>query len=149
MIVKDLWVYQLSISTLPSPPEDPTSQAGAAPIAPSQKITGPVSALASMMQSSERHDTDRSESGSASGDSGKSDQEDDPEVDLELLEEMSQLSELSDKEEGYRANATAARAKGKVKGRRKRRLKVSDTLVVLTLGLWLLRRGIMCVDIEQ
>jgi RNA polymerase I-specific transcription initiation factor RRN7 len=147
MIVKDLWTYQLAISALPPPPEDTASRPDSGPssVRPQPKSQTSKGTLGKASAAG----SDDSDTGEPEVDgSDKSDQDNEAGVDLDLLEEMSHLSELSDKEEGYDP-AGRRGGNGKTRGRKKRRLKVSDTLVVLSLGLWMLRRGTMCVEMEK
>jgi RNA polymerase I-specific transcription initiation factor RRN7 len=82
------------------------------------------------------------------GDSSDSDEGDQTEkeegLDPDILAELSDLSDDSDLNE-----VDARETGGGPKWRRRRRLRVSDTLVALVLGLWTLRVPIMGVDIES
>jgi RNA polymerase I-specific transcription initiation factor RRN7 len=149
MIVKDLWTYQLAISALPPPPNLPESAHSQSTfkITQSQPNPSSSSSVAGLTSTQPpKQDNDDTSDEDENNDSGEDKEYDEPEVDPELLEEMSQLSDMSDKEEDV--NQTGRRG-GKGKVRKKRRLKVSDTLVVLSVGLWMIRKGIMCVDIEE
>ena len=80
-----------------------------------------------------------------SSDSEEGDQTEKEEgVDPDLLAELSDLSDDSE------MNEVDTRETGSgPKWKRRRRLRVSDTLVTLILGLWTLRVPIMGVDIES
>jgi RNA polymerase I-specific transcription initiation factor RRN7 len=89
----------------------------------------------------EEKDDDKGES----SDSEEGDQtEKEDGVDPDLLAELSDLSDDSE------MNEVDTRETGSgPKWKRRRRLRVSDTLVTLILGLWILRVPIMGVDIES
>jgi len=89
----------------------------------------------------EEKDDDKGES----SDSEEGDQtEKEDGVDPDLLAELSDVSDDSD------MNEVDTRETGSgPKWKRRRRLRVSDTLVTLILGLWTLRVPIMGIDIES
>jgi RNA polymerase I-specific transcription initiation factor RRN7 len=89
----------------------------------------------------EEKDDDKGES----SDSEEGDQTEKEEgVDPDLLAELSDLSDDSE------MNEVDTRETGSgPQWKRRRRLRVSDTLVTLILGLWTLRVPIMGVDIES
>jgi len=89
----------------------------------------------------EEKDDDKGES----SDSDEGDQTEKEEgVDPDLLAELSDLSDDSE------MNEVDTRETGSgPKWKRRRRLRVSDTLVTLILGLWTLRVPIMGIDIES
>jgi RNA polymerase I-specific transcription initiation factor RRN7 len=89
----------------------------------------------------EKHDDDKGEfSDSEEGDQTEKEEG----VDPDLLAELSDLSDDTEMDE-VDTRETGSGPKWK----RRRRLRVSDTLVTLILGLWTLRVPIMGVDIES
>jgi RNA polymerase I-specific transcription initiation factor RRN7 len=90
----------------------------------------------------EKHDDDKGESSSDSEEGDQTEKEEG--VDPDLLAELSDLSDDSE------MNEVDTRETGSgPKWKRRRRLRVSDTLVTLILGLWTLRVPIMGVVIES
>jgi RNA polymerase I-specific transcription initiation factor RRN7 len=98
----------------------------------------------------EKTNDDADADGNDSTDSEEGDQTEKEEgqgdIDEDILAELSDLSDVSDAEQ--RGGSVAAAGKGP-KWRRRRRLKVSDTLVTLILGLWIMKVPIMNADIES
>lgn len=145
MVTRDIWAYQLSVSRLPPPPEENTPQSRAGtPLHLRQTVSG-LTVLDGA--GSDLHPGDRDEGSPEKEDSTESDKSDGQDseeqlLDPDLLEEMSHLSELTDKEENPRPRGRTSLA------RRARKVKASDTLVVLLLGLWVVRQGILCMDLE-
>jgi RNA polymerase I-specific transcription initiation factor RRN7 len=113
----------------PNPPGHPTS------------VDGPLISRDTDTEGPEEKDDDKGES----SDSEEGDQTEKEEgVDPDLLAELSDVSDDSE------MNEVDTRETGSgPKWKRRRRLRVSDTLVTLILGLWTLRVPIMGVDIES
>lgn len=88
----------------------------------------------------EKSDDDKEESTDSEGDQTEKEEG----VDPDILAELSDVSEDSDLEEVVTETGGSG-----PKGKRKRRLRVSDTLVSVILGLWTIRVPVMGVDIES
>ncbi|KAL1412621.1 hypothetical protein Q8F55_000368 [Vanrija albida] len=138
LVVRDLWTYQLLISPLPSfrpPPSRPASPAPVAESGPS-RLSGELRRHLSDSESesdldsaTSKHEKDgSSDTGSSKGDdeSDKSDDEDEPlrEIDIDG-QPPAQIY------------------------RRRRKLRVSDTLVCLLIALWILRIPFTHAGIES
>lgn len=141
MIVRDLWTYTLTYADLGPPPSNDPSYLDDEP--PSDGPAGEV------LNSKEDQSSDEEEEGSDKVDSDQSDKESNTGVDKELLEEMSELSDKSDEREG-RSRIRGTRSRRKIAGEVEihRRITPVYTLAVLVLGLWVIRKGVLCVDIE-
>ena len=133
-IVKELWAYQISTAQNPNPP-------GYVP------ADGDISkSLRTETEGPEEEKTNDDDKGDSSSDSEEGDQTEKEEgVNADILAELSDLSELSDVDDGDTANV----GKSGPKWKRRRRLRVSDTLVTLIIGLWILRVPVINVDIES
>lgn len=95
-------------------------------------------------KSDEKHDGVDEDSESSSDEDERDKEEELPDDDL-----FAEVSERSESEDD-----TDRRDKGRLDGkgpgwRRKRRLRVSDTLVTLILGLWMVRVPVVNVDIQM
>lgn len=133
-IVRELWAYQLAISPLPSPPGSSSSRHTSI-IPPDEEKTDE--------KTDDKHDgvDDDSDSSSDADDMDK----EEAALDDDLFAELSERSESEDDND--------QRENGKMDGKgpkwkRKRRLRVSDTLVTLILGLWILRIPVLNIDIQ-
>jgi RNA polymerase I-specific transcription initiation factor RRN7 len=94
----------------------------------------------------EEEKTNDDDKGDSSSDSDEGDQTEKEEgVDPDILAELSDLSDDSEMNEVENAEISGSGPKW----RRRRRLRVSDTLVTLILGLWTLRVPVMGFDIES
>jgi RNA polymerase I-specific transcription initiation factor RRN7 len=113
----------------PNPPGHPTS------------LDEPSTTVNTATEGPEEKDDDKGES----SDSEEGDQTEKEEgVDPDLLAELSDVSDDSE------MNEVDTRETGSgPKWKRRRRLRVSDTLETLILGLWTLRVPIMGIDIES
>lgn len=133
-IVKELWAYQISTAQNPNPP-------GYVPV-----DEGILKDRRPATEGPEEEKTNDDDKGDSSSDSEEGDQTEKEEgVDADILAELSDLSELSDVDDGDSANV----GKSGPKWKRRRRLRVSDTLVTLIIGLWILRVPVINVDIES
>jgi RNA polymerase I-specific transcription initiation factor RRN7 len=114
----------------PNPPGHPTAFDE-----PQSRMTGTEGP-----EEEKSNDDDKGDSSDSEGDQTEKEEG----VDEDILAELSDLSEDSDLNEvDTRDTGTGP------KWKRRRRLRVSDTLVTLILGLWTLRVPIMGVDIES
>lgn len=138
MIVRDLWAYQLALSPLPSPP-------------------GAIERTTSAEQDEEDEGKDATENEKTDDKGDEEDDSDDSsdgqsekgDVDLEddILAELSDHSKGSEDESDQRKEPS-----GGGKGppwKRRRRLRVSDTLVTIITALWILRIPIVNVDVQS
>lgn len=139
MIVRDLWAYQLAMSPLPRVPE-PT----AATFNPDDQA---VAAMINGEADDTIQDDGKSDDEALSGSSTSSKADDNADIDPELLAELSE--ESTDKEEQLREVSPSSPQHDDIRWRRKRKLRVSDTVVTLIVGLWVMRVPIMNVDIEK
>ena len=133
-IVRELWAYQLAISPLPSPPGSSSSR-DTSIIPPDEEKTDD--------NVDDKHDEIDDDSDSSS-DADEMDKED-AVLDDDLFAELSERSESDDDDD--------QREKGNMDGKgpkwkRRRRLRVSDTLVTLIFGLWILRIPVLNIDIQ-
>ena len=133
-VVRELWAYQLAISPVPSPPGFSASR---------QNSNDPVAGGMVDEKTDDKHD-DLDDDSDSSSDEDEKDKEEEI-LDEDLFAELSERSESEDDDD--------QREKGKSDGRgprwkRKRRLRVSDTLVTLIMGLWILRVPVVNVDIQ-
>ncbi|WVR05321.1 hypothetical protein IAU60_002335 [Kwoniella sp. DSM 27419] len=152
-IVRDLWAYQLAISTLPSVPEP--SRRSRSPTPPqAQTNSRQADAVPDIeMANGEDDKSGSSDNGSENDkhDSTGSEPDADSEIEAEMLQRIEEDSdqskgEGSDVEDGDR---TLGVEDGKNGWRRRRLLRVSDTLVTLMVGLWILRVPVMAADLED
>ena len=129
-IVKELWTYQLALAQTPNPPGH----------------TIPLdeqSALSTGTEGPEEEKTNEDDKGDSTDSEGDQTEKEEG-VDPDILAELSDLSEDSDLNE-----VDSRETAGGPKWKRRRRLRVADTLVTLILGLWTLRVPIMGIDIES
>ncbi len=141
MIVRDLWAYQLAISPLPSVHEATS---------PTGYVNGMVTSPAPAQPFSNEEvqiDDDKSDDSASSKSSESSKSADDANIDPELLAELSEGS--TDKEEQLREVSPDSGTDSDLRWRRKGRLRVSDTVVTLVVGLWVTRVPVLSVDIEK
>ncbi|ORY24983.1 hypothetical protein BCR39DRAFT_545473 [Naematelia encephala] len=138
IIVRDLWAYQLAITPLPPVPSPATSRsttplfnAHARPVDDTEKT--------------DEKDGDDKSDASASSQSSKGDEVD---IDPEILAEISEGSSEDDLQQVDRGDQRTSEHIKDAKWRRRRRLRISDTIVTLVLALWVLRIPVMNVDIE-
>lgn len=132
--MKELWAYQISTAQNPNPP-------GYVPADEDISKTRRTET-----EGPEEEKTNDDDKGDSSSDSEEGDQTEKEEgVDADILAELSDLSELSDMDDGDTGNV----GKSGPKWKRRRRLRVSDTLVTLIIGLWILRVPVINVDIES
>lgn len=163
MIVKDLWTYQLLISTLPELPlpQKPEEQESVRPPTPPPiPYNHPESKYVveeDEEQDSEdeivQHpdpyqrypDSEDSEVSKSDNDEEEDESEEGPYVDPEIIKRL----EESDKEEEVNQSNMDDKKKGDTRWKRKRRLRVSDTITTLVVALWIIRVPIMGLDIER
>ncbi|OCF36467.1 hypothetical protein I316_01716 [Kwoniella heveanensis BCC8398] len=163
VIVRDLWAYQLSIASLPTLPDQDDRSKSPSPLRSSQKPQADVDMHNEYKEDhsegdeSEKHGSmsgsgsaSASGSGSGSGSDSVSENGDkgEYEVDPEILERLDE----SDKEEGLdqlNPGGVGAKQGGDMKWKRKKQLKISDTIITLVVGLWILRIPVMGADIEN
>jgi RNA polymerase I-specific transcription initiation factor RRN7 len=126
LIVRELWAYQLAISPLPSTPDVERSSTSPIPLDPEEK------------------EDDKGEEDAETESSGSSSAVD---LEAELLSGLSDGSKGD--EEDLQDMDGAGLGKRDVRWRRKRRLRISDVVVTLVLGLWVLRMPILLVDIGE
>ncbi|WVQ77975.1 hypothetical protein IAT38_000056 [Cryptococcus sp. DSM 104549] len=134
LVVRDLWAYQLAISSLPPLPERPDDSDARTPTPSPQP---PVINLTT--------DINMDPSSSSSESDSQDDSESDPDVDPELLAQLSD----SDKDDGRDDASPGDGKKGEGRWKKKRRLKASDTIITLMVGLWVMRVPIMAMDMEN
>ncbi|WWD01218.1 hypothetical protein V866_008159 [Kwoniella sp. B9012] len=153
MIVRDLWAYQLSLSVLPPLPESSESnqQPDASP-AIIDKHSQPSQSIDVEMVDQHRDRDSKSDDGSQPDSDTKdekhdegSDDERGSDIDPEILERLEQ----SDGEDTERQNDDRSGDENRNKGKRRRKLRISDTIITLVMGLWILRVPFMAVDIEN
>lgn len=128
MVVRDVWAYQLAISPLPPVPSDES-------LKDALQIEPPL----------RPEDDDKSDDpgdGAADSDYSSSKGESELDIDSEILTE---LSDGTDGEAGSSFSPVMQRRD--TRWRRRRRLRISDTIVTLVLGLWISRIPVMNVDI--
>lgn len=94
-----------------------------------------------------KEDDKGDESSSDEDEGGVQTEKEEAALDPELLAELSDLSDQSDQED--REDARGAQSESGPRWKRRRRLRVSDTLVTLILGCWILRVPVMNVDLER
>lgn len=135
-IVKELWAYQLSTAQNPNPP-------GYVPA--DEDISKTRRTETEGPEEEKTNDDDKGDSSSDSEDGDQTEKEEG--VDADILAELSDLSELSDMDDDDRD--TGNLGKSGPKWKRRRRLRVSDTLVTLIIGLLILRVPVINVDIES
>ncbi|WRT67298.1 uncharacterized protein IL334_004266 [Kwoniella shivajii] len=158
VIVRDLWACQLSLSSLPPLPDSSMHSRPSSPSPPpvttkhGQSSQLDIETVDSHSGSENEKYDSVSESGKEEGSESESDRETDIDVDPEILEQI----EGSDKEEerlhdvdDAENNHTMTGGKDKWKTRRKKKLKISDTVITVVMGLWILRIPIIGVDIEN
>ncbi|WWD16029.1 hypothetical protein CI109_100454 [Kwoniella shandongensis] len=145
MIVRDLWAYQLAISSLPllpdssEPPETPSPR-----LPSSTKLKGNQSDVEMDHKSDERESDSNDSLNNDEKDSEDDDGGTDSELDAEVLERLTD----SEKEEQELKEMSPNGQRRHAKWKRRRRLRVSDTIVTLVVGLWILRIPAMYVDLE-
>ena len=130
MIVRDIWAYQLSLSTLPLKPD-------------STKTPG-EEGLGEEAKENEKDDEKSDDENSDKDDASKSDSSSEPGIDKDLLEEISERSSSSENDMTTAFNG----GNGPKKSSRKP-LRASDTLVCLVVGLWVIRYPVVNVEIER
>ena len=147
VVVRELWSYQLLLTPIP---KAETEKAEATP--PPQTKT----VASSQFIYNENADKDKEASGSdtdndgSESDGGKSDRSDRTDrTDKTDAELIARLSDDSDEEDDDAENERRAKEGNAPIPRKRQKLKVSDTLVCLLLGLWLLRIPFTHVDIES
>ena len=140
MIARDLWAYQLAMSLLPPVP-DMSLDATAISQSP------PVTAVVADDMDHEPHNPNKSDDEGSSKSSASSQKGDKSDIDPELLAELSECS--SDKEEQLYEISPDASPRSDPRWRRKRRLRASDTIVTITVALWVMRVPVLNVDIER
>ncbi|WVF72046.1 hypothetical protein IAT40_006858 [Kwoniella sp. CBS 6097] len=155
VIVRDLWAYQLSISSLPTLPERYDRSESQSPIPASQKPNIEPSHSDVIMGDEEEEgeqrgtDSEGEEEGSEKhASASESASSDEGSVDPEILERLDE----SDKEEGLNnidQDGSGTKQGDDVKWKRKKLLKISDTIITLAVGLWILRIPVMGADIEN
>jgi hypothetical protein len=137
--VKELWTYQLLLT--PVPKKEVEEEISLSPKVKTKAVSSQFIYNGNEDKAgsgSDREDEDKGDE-SDSGKSDKSDKSDRTDADL-----IAQLSEDSDDDDPAEEREGVAPTP-----RRRRKLKVSDTLVCLILGLWLLRIPFTHVDIES
>lgn len=143
MIVRDLWAYQIAMSPPVSPPWlDPSGTGDQA------------DSRTPVLQDGVGENTDQDMAGGGNDSSSDDESESgfslsrrtEPEVDPELLAMLSE-GDGSDKEEGEMREVSPGREVNH--WRRRRRLKISDTIATLSLGLWMLRWPVSFIQIER
>ncbi|WWC89856.1 uncharacterized protein L201_004784 [Kwoniella dendrophila CBS 6074] len=158
IIVRDLWAYQLSISILPSLPDildQDQSQYGRSPSPfiitkqsqPSQSLPLDVEMVNNEERKSDDSQTgseDENEKGDYDEDSEK-ESDLDPEI-LEQIEGVSDKEENSDQDGNFDNGRIGIQSR---KGKRKKKLRISDTIFTLVMGLWILRIPVIGIDIEN
>ena len=140
MIVRDLWAYQLAVSPLPSIPE---------PFVALSPERFPLPAFTSADHGVIQSQDQKDDEDEASKSSGSSKSEGDAGIDPEVLAELSEDS--TDKEDQYRevSSPDYSPQRRDKRWRRKRRLRVSDTVVTLVVALWAMRVPVLNVDVER
>ncbi|OXG53108.1 RNA polymerase I-specific transcription initiation factor RRN7 [Cryptococcus neoformans] len=164
MIVKDLWTYQLLISTLlelplpkkleeqelvrPStPPPIPYNHPQFKYVVEEDEEQDSEDEVVQHPDPYQRYpDSERSDvSKSDSEEEEEDEREEGPDVDPEIIERL----EESDKEEEVNQSNMDDKKKGDTRWKRKRRLRISDTITTLVVALWIIRVPIMGLDIER
>ena len=141
MIARDLWAYQLAISPLPPLPD-------VIPSATAISQSLPVTALVADDRDHEPRNLDeKSDNEGTSRGSTPSLDDDKSDIDPELFAELSEYS--SEKEEQLCEISLDASPRSDSRWRRKRTLRASDTIVTLTVALWVLRVPVLNVEIER
>lgn len=144
VIVRDLWAYQIAITPAVSPPWlDPSGLGNQAGLESPGRHEG-VRENADEVMGDEGSDGESTNDGSDSGSSRE--ERSDPEVDPELLAMLSE-GDGCDKEEGPMREVSPGQEI--THWRRRRRLKVSDTIATLALALWVLRWPVSFIQIER
>ncbi|KAK8869704.1 hypothetical protein IAR55_000272 [Kwoniella newhampshirensis] len=143
MVIRDLWAYQLAMSSLPSPPD--SSSASTEILSPDAKtmpeVLGKASDVGMGHQSDEGSSADEEGFEDEDGQDEKSDSELDPEV-------LEKLTESDKEEQNFMENSPNGQRRD-TSWKRRRRLRVSDTVSTLVIGLWVLRIPVMYVDMEN
>ena len=136
--MRDLWAYQLAIVPLPPRP-DPSSHPEIDNLLNigDDKPDGKSDEKAG----SEDEETDDEDNGPPSPGTTDSDE---PQIDPDILAEISNTSV-----ETNTPRTPTSGQRSDTKWRRKRRLRVSDTIAVLVIALWVLRVPVMNVKIER
>ncbi|RXK35145.1 hypothetical protein M231_07593 [Tremella mesenterica] len=144
-VVRDLWTYQLSISPMPQPPgEQAYPEQGHAFFSqpdPTVAVTAPeLEAVADdELAEDEKDDPD--------SDSELEDHKsDEPDIDSDILMELSERDSDSDEKQHP---ATEEANTGGIQRTRHRRIAISDTLITLLVGMWILRIPVLFVDMES
>jgi RNA polymerase I-specific transcription initiation factor RRN7 len=140
MIVRDLWAYQLAISPLPPVPE-PEAVTGQADQATTSLIP------TEQVDEDSRSEDDKADEEAVRTRSGSSKSDDEAGIDSDLLAELSEDS--TDKEEHLREITPGAEQRSDTRWRRKRRLRVSDTVVTFVVALWVMRVPVLNVEVER
>ena len=148
LIIRELWAYQLAISPLP-PVAEPVSEDprkdSPRPAHSEELADDPIDS-----KDDEKSEEDSTESNPARSDKeSESSKEEEPElgVDLEVLAQLSDDS--SDSDMLLRDRTLDFSRRSKPRWRRKRRLRISDTVATLVVGLWVMRVPVLNVDIQR
>ncbi|WVO21859.1 uncharacterized protein IAS62_003179 [Cryptococcus decagattii] len=163
MIVKDLWTYQLLMSTLPElpPPQIPEKQEPMRPPTP-PPIPYNLSEFKYVFEEDGEQDSDDeviqhpdpyqlhpdyedSDASKSESDDEDGEREEEPDVDPEIIKRL----EESDKEEEVDQSNVDDKKKGDTRFKRKRPLRASDTITTLVVALWIIRVPIMGLDVER
>ncbi|WVO12723.1 hypothetical protein L204_100331 [Cryptococcus depauperatus] len=152
MIVRDLWIYQLSVSTLPelfNPPD--SDQGGKESILYSHPASIQRAAPLYASNQNSKADNERPEYQNDSDDSCQSDcsrdesgDGSDQGIDPYLLAQLS-----SSESKGSDHCGTTDESDEDSRWKKKRLLRASDIVTTLIIGLWILRVPVMGVDIER
>jgi cobalamin biosynthesis protein CobT len=125
MVVRDLWAYQLAMHHLP----------------PRPSVHSPDADHNTEARNEDLETAEGKQEEDGSDGSPKSDSDTESDVDPGLLNDIENISDEENNAEGA--------DDGRKTGKKKRPLRISDTLVCLIVGLWVLRYPVMNVDIEQ
>lgn len=147
LVFRELWSYQLLLTPIP---KAETAAAAATPSPLKKKVVSSQFVYNENLEENNKDssgsDVDDEDKGNES-DSGKSDRSDRTDkTDRTDADLIAQLSEDSDDDSGDNGDTGDD---GRPVPRRRQKLKVSDTLVCLLTGLWLLRIPFTHVDIES
>ncbi|WWC60925.1 uncharacterized protein I303_103501 [Kwoniella dejecticola CBS 10117] len=147
MIVRDLWTYQLSISCLPSwPTSTDGRQTPESDIVAITKQSQPSQPDVEMADEERKSDDDSSTDPEHEKDDLSENEEGDgraSDVDSEILEEIEGMSKEEDLED------EAMIEKQNQDRRGKKKLRISDTIITLVMGLWIMRIPFIGIDIES
>lgn len=163
MIVKDLWTYQILISTLPELPlpqipekQEPMRAPAPPPIPynlPEFKYVFEEDAEQDSDDEVIQHpdpyqfhpDYEDSDASKSESDNDDDEREEEPDVDPEIIKRL----EESDKEEEVDQSNVDDKQKGDTRFKRKRPMRASDTITTLVVALWIIRVPIMGLDVER